>query len=97
MKNHIQQISAVTFAVKDMQHSVEFYSSLGFELSYGGQQSQFSTLRAGDAIVNLVAVPYYAGKWWGRSIFRVQKVDEYHEELSVRGQMIWDRGRKKIR
>ena len=39
----IQHISAVTFAVRDMARSVEFYQKLGFELVYGGQRAAFST------------------------------------------------------
>ena len=44
----VQHISAVTFAVSDMARSVEFYKKLGFELSYGGDESAFSSLKAGD-------------------------------------------------
>ena len=32
----IQHISAVTFAVRDMARSIEFYGKLGFDLQYGG-------------------------------------------------------------
>ena len=52
----IQHISAVTFAVRDMARSVEFYQKLGFELIYGGEQAAFSSLKAGAAFVNLVAI-----------------------------------------
>ncbi len=31
----------------------------------------FSSLRAGEAIVNLAASSGYEGGWWGRVIFRV--------------------------
>src|SRR5437762_242633 len=49
----IQDISAVTFAVRDMARSVEFYRKLGFELVYGGEQAAFSSLKAGAACPQL--------------------------------------------
>ena len=55
----IKHISAVTFAVRDMACAIEFYQKLGFELIYGGQRSAFSSLRAGEAFVNLAATPGY--------------------------------------
>jgi catechol 2,3-dioxygenase-like lactoylglutathione lyase family enzyme len=53
----IRHISAVTFAVRDMVGSVEFYRKLGFELLYGGDGAAFSSLRADQAFVNLSANP----------------------------------------
>jgi catechol-2,3-dioxygenase len=53
----IQHISAVTFAVHDMARSIEFYRKLGFELLYGGDDAVFSSLKAGEAFVNLSADP----------------------------------------
>jgi catechol 2,3-dioxygenase-like lactoylglutathione lyase family enzyme len=53
----IQLISAVTFAVRDMARSVEFYQKLGFELLYGGESATFSSLKASEAFVNLSANP----------------------------------------
>ena len=55
----IQHISAVTFAVRDMARSVDFYKKLGFELLYGGEHAAFSSLKAGEAFVNLSADPRY--------------------------------------
>jgi hypothetical protein len=40
----IQHISAVTFAVRDMARSIEFYKKLGFELLYGSDRAGFSSL-----------------------------------------------------
>jgi catechol 2,3-dioxygenase-like lactoylglutathione lyase family enzyme len=51
----IQHISAVTLAVDDMIRSIEFYRKLGFGLLYGGEGAAFSSLRAGEAFVNLIA------------------------------------------
>jgi hypothetical protein len=37
----------------------EFYKKLGFELLYGGEGTAFSSLKAGEAFVNLAANPGY--------------------------------------
>ena len=77
----IQHISAVTFAVGDMASSIEFYRKLGFKLAYGDEKASFSSLKAGDAFVNLVATRGYEGPWWGRVIFRIDDADGYHSRL----------------
>ena len=84
----IQHISAVTFAVRDMARSVEFYQKLGFELVYGGERTAFSSLKAGEAFVNLLANPAYQHSWWGRTIFRVEDADAQHRVLEARGLML---------
>ena len=81
----IEHISAITFAVRDMARSVAFYRKLGFSLIRGGQQSSFSSLRFGEALVNLAAASSYEGDWWGRVIFRVDNVDAYHQSLTEAG------------
>jgi len=81
----IQHISAVTFAVRDMALSIDFYQKLGFELLYGGDRADFSSLRSGQAFVNLVASPEYDHRWWGRAIFWVDGVDAHHRVLSEQG------------
>jgi catechol 2,3-dioxygenase-like lactoylglutathione lyase family enzyme len=81
----INNISAVTFAVRDMARSVEFYRRLGFELVYGGEHAGFSSLKAGASYVNLAASPAYEHRWWGRAIFRVDDVDAHHRMLQMQG------------
>ena len=81
----IQLISAATFNVRDMARSVEFYKKLGFELLYGGKSAAFSSLKAGEAFVNLSANPGYEHRWWGRVIFRVVDVDELHRAFMATG------------
>jgi catechol 2,3-dioxygenase-like lactoylglutathione lyase family enzyme len=81
----IQHISAVTLAVQDMARSVEFYEKLGFELVYGGEHAAFSSLKAGEAFVNLSADPRYEHRWWGRAILRVDNVDEHQRTLQAQG------------
>ncbi len=84
----IQHISAVTFAIRDMARSVEFYQKLGFELLYGGERAAFSSLKAGGAFVNLSTSPGYEPGWWGRAIFRVDDVDAQHRALQAQGLMV---------
>jgi catechol 2,3-dioxygenase-like lactoylglutathione lyase family enzyme len=81
----IQHISAVTFAVRDMARSIEFYEKLGFELLYGGGDAGFSSLRAGEAFVNLVSSSEYEHRWWGRVIFRVDGIDAHYRLLREQG------------
>ena len=68
----------MTFVVRDMARSVEFYEKLGFELVYGGRYAEFSSLRAGEAFVNLATSSEYEQRWSGRVIFRVDGVDEHY-------------------
>jgi len=77
----IAHISAVTLAVRDMSRSVAFYEKLGFQVVYGGAESDFTSLRAGDAFVNLAATSRYQGHHWGRVIFRVDDADAQYQNL----------------
>src|ERR1700738_1512369 len=66
----IESISAVTLATHDMGRAVRFYRTLGFELLYGGEDAQFTSLRAGTGYLNLIAQPAERRwSWWGRVIF----------------------------
>jgi catechol 2,3-dioxygenase-like lactoylglutathione lyase family enzyme len=84
----IRHISAVTFAVSHMARSIEFYRKLGFELRYGGDRAAFSSLKAGEAFVNLMSSPGYEHQWWGRVIFRVDDVDAHYRALQAQGLMV---------
>lgn len=81
----VTTISAVTFAVEDMKIALAFYQKLGFQLMYGGPADQFATLHSGDAYVNLVHHEGYEGKWWGRTIFRVDNVDAQYAHVKSAG------------
>ena len=61
----IHHISAVTFAVRAMPEAITFYTQLGFTLVYGSPQARFSTLQAGDALINLTLAPHFKPTWWG--------------------------------
>ncbi len=81
----IRNISAVTFAVRDMSRSIEFYEKLGFVLFYGSSTAPFSTMRAEEAYVNLVHKADYEEAWWGRTIFRVGHADEEYARALALG------------
>jgi catechol 2,3-dioxygenase-like lactoylglutathione lyase family enzyme len=82
---NIQQISAVTLAVQDMARAVAFYQAIGIELLYGGEQAAFTSFRLGSTFLNLILTPAYAGRWWGRLIFRVERVDDLYAALRAKG------------
>jgi len=83
--DHVQDISAVTLAVRDMARSVEFYEKLGFELFYGGPRSGFSSFKSREAVLNLAAQDGRSPQWWGRIIFRVADADACYESLKSAG------------
>ena len=66
---------------------MQFYRDvLGMELVYGGEQTNFSSLRAKDAqstILNLEQGDTVTR--WGRLIFHVADVDEVWRHLKERG------------
>lgn len=72
----IESISAITLATHDMQRAVRFYTTLGFDLIYGGEDARFTSFRAGSGYLNLTAQPAERQwTWWGRVIFHVSDVD----------------------
>ncbi len=81
----VKHISAVTFAVRNMQRSVSFYRRLGFQIVSGGEESHFTSLRSGEAFVNLSADPNYESCQWGRAIFRVDDADVHFEAMRSEG------------
>jgi len=75
----IESISAITLATHDMARAVRFYTSLGFQLHYGGEDAAFTSFRAGSGHLNLIAQPgQRTWSWWGRVIFYVSDVDAVH-------------------
>jgi catechol 2,3-dioxygenase-like lactoylglutathione lyase family enzyme len=83
----VEKLSAVTFQVTNMQVSVQFYRDvLGMELIYGGEDSNFSSLRAREAesaILNLEKG--HPGGRWGRLILYVMDVDAFWTHLKQSG------------
>jgi catechol 2,3-dioxygenase-like lactoylglutathione lyase family enzyme len=75
----IEAISAITLATHEMPRAVRFYRALGFEVLHGGEDSPFTSFRAGTGYLNLIAQPAERRwSWWGRVIFYVADVDALH-------------------
>lgn len=81
----IDHISAVTLAVCEMAESVAFYQKLGLDVSYGGSDAPFTTMRAGQSVINLRQAATGAGNSWDRVILRVRGVDALHRDLVEKG------------
>ena len=72
----IEGISAITLGTHEMERAVRFYRALGFEVLHGGEESSFTSLRAGASYLNLILQPAERRwSWWGRLIFYVADVD----------------------
>ena len=81
----IDHISAVTVAVFEMAESVAFYENLGLDVSYGGPDAPFTTMRAGQSVINLRQAPTQAANPWNRVILRVRGVDALHRHFVEKG------------
>ena len=81
----IDHISAVTLAVCDMAESVVFYERLGLHVSYGGPNAAFTTMHAGQSVINLRHAPRGSGNRWARVILRVRGVDALYQHLRAQG------------
>jgi catechol 2,3-dioxygenase-like lactoylglutathione lyase family enzyme len=82
----IDYISAVTLPVARMTASVAFYRALGFEVSYGGADADFTTMRTGESVVNLRRSAEAPGPvaCEHRVILRVRGVDALYRALVER-------------
>jgi catechol 2,3-dioxygenase-like lactoylglutathione lyase family enzyme len=79
-------ISAITFATHDMPRAVQFYTSLGFDIHYGGETASFTSFRAGSGYLNLIAQgDDKQWSWWGRVILYVDDVDALYERALQAG------------
>lgn len=81
----ISHISAVTVAVFDMAQSVAFYETIGLGVSYGGPDAPFTTMRAGQSVINFRQAPAGERNPWDRVILRVRGVDALHRDLVEKG------------
>jgi catechol 2,3-dioxygenase-like lactoylglutathione lyase family enzyme len=76
----IEGISAITLGTHEMQRAVRFYCALRFDILHGGEESSFTSFRAGTSYLNLIAQPAERRWcWWGRVIFYVADVDALYE------------------
>lgn len=82
----IETISAITLATHDMARSVAFYRALGFEMLYGGPDTDFTSFRVGEGYLNITGeAPDRQWSWWGRAIFHVSDVDAFYERALDNG------------
>lgn len=82
----IEGISAITLATHEMSRTVRFYRALGFEVLHGGEESSFTSFRAGTSYLNLIAQPAERRwSWWGRIIFYVTDVDTLYDRALAAG------------
>jgi catechol 2,3-dioxygenase-like lactoylglutathione lyase family enzyme len=70
-----------------MDAAVSFYTSLGFEIIYGGPEDSFTSFQVGDGFLNLQLEPSFSnqGGIWGRVIFWVDDVDEIYGRVTEHG------------
>ena len=82
----ITGISAVTLATHDMRRAVRFYRILELPVIHGGEEARFTSLRAGDNILNLILQPEQRRwSWWGRLILYHSDIDALHARLVAAG------------
>jgi len=82
----IHGISAVTLATHDMRRAVRFYRLLELAIVHGGEDAAFTSFRAGDNFLNLIAQPAERHwSWWGRLIFYHPEVDALYARLVAAG------------
>jgi catechol 2,3-dioxygenase-like lactoylglutathione lyase family enzyme len=82
----IEGISAVTLGTHEMPRTVRFYRALGFEVLHGGEESSFTSFRAGASYLNVIAQPAERRwSWWGRVIFYVADVDALYDRALAAG------------
>ena len=53
----IEGISAVTLGTHEMPRAVRFYRTMGFEVLHGGEDSSFTSFRAGASYLNVITQP----------------------------------------
>src|SRR5258705_1162012 len=76
----IEGISAVTLGTHEMPRAVQFYRTLGFEVLHGGEDSSFTSFRAGSSYLNLITqATERRWSWWGWVIFYVADVDALYD------------------
>ncbi len=82
----VQNISAVTLAVKDMARAVDFYQGkVELELLYGGPMAAFTSFKVGQCYLNLILAPDGGWTWWGRLILHVDDVDAIYHRFTGAG------------
>lgn len=77
---HIESLSAITLATRDMRRAFHFYAALGFPLKSGGPDAPFTSFAFGNAFLNLTTEQSEPIRFWGRVIFHVSDVDAMYRK-----------------
>lgn len=86
MAEHGVFLKSVTVPTYHMDRSVDFYERMGFTITYGGKDSDFTSFKIGtNAHINLVVRGKATAEWWGRVTFYVNDVDAFYSEISRKG------------
>ena len=82
----VQNINAVTLAVKDMAKAVDFYhAKIGLVVRYGGPTASFTSFEVGQSYLNLILAAEGGWSWWGRLILHADDVDAIYNRLISAG------------
>lgn len=79
------EINAITLITNNMAESMRFWLVAGLELTFGGPDAPFTSLRMGDNYVNLLAHSGERAGFWGRVVFHVPSPDELWATFSEAG------------
>ncbi|MFM0500139.1 VOC family protein [Paraburkholderia caffeinilytica] len=82
---HIESLSAITLATRDMPRAVLFYEALGFPIKFGGSQEAFTSFAFGGSYLNLIVDTRAPVNWWGRVIMYVSDVDALYRKALAAG------------
>lgn len=80
----MSELSAITLTTEDMAASLGFWSIPGVEVTFGGPDSSFSSVRLGVDYVNLILGEVTPG-FWGRVVIHVPSPDQLHQRLAEAG------------
>ena len=82
---HIESLSAITLATRNMPRAVLFYEALGFPIKFGGSQEAFTSFAFGGSYLNLIVDTRAPVNWWGRVIIYVSDVDALYRKALAAG------------
>ena len=80
----IHRIDAITLTTPDMAASIAFYLAVGFTISFGGDDSEFTTMSIEPNVSRQSHLNHEAGRTlasWGRVIFMSTMSTNLHRRL----------------
>lgn len=82
---HVESLSAITLATRDMTRAVRFYEALGFRILHGGASEAFTSFALGGSFLNLTSETHDPIRFWGRVIIYVSDVDAFYRRAKAHG------------